>query len=403
MRRMTRGSRSTWLACAVLLLFAGAWPAASASSPGWVRWKLDPTPDPAYFGIDAVVSGNTVAVGTNGAVYLFVRVPGGWRQQARLVSPDPSRRQFFGQLIDLDGDTLAVGAGTPFDDIALSGLAHIFMRSPETGAWSFQTTLRPPEPAGIVFGGPVAISGDLLAVGAVDLHGGPGGEGRVYVFRRQGTDWSLEDTLIVPLLSSLSLSGGTLAAGEPFAPPNVAGAVRLFVREPGGWRQQAVLQSPDLDNPPGGNQFGFGTAVAVDGNTLLASATAGSPRFRTYVFVRRGDVWRHQATLIDPQPQYHGFGWSVALEGDRAVVGAFGGPSGPRSFAIGYVYVRTGRQWRLEDRLVAPDVRPINNFGALVDLSGDRVVIVAGPQGGSGVPPGAAYVFERRARPESAD
>ena len=393
-RWMPRRSRSTWLACIVLLLLGRAW-SSSEASPNYVRWKLDPAPDPDYFGTDVAVSGSTVAVGVTGAVHVFVRVPGGWRQQARLVPPDPMRGEFFGPTISLDGDTLVVGASGPFDGTASGGVAYVFVRDPGTGTWSLQATLEPPEPAGILFGGPVSLSGDALAVGAAEIHGNTG-EGRVYVFRRHGTGWSLEDTLIAPGLESLSLARNTLAVGEPGAPPFSAGGVRIFARGADGWREQAFLQSPDLDDLPPATQSNFGRAVALDRNTLLVSATAGSARFRSYVFVRRGETWLHQATLLDPQTRYHGFGWSVALDGDRALIGAFGGRSGPGSIAISYVHVRTDGQWRLEDQLIAPDVRASNNFGPVVSLSGNRAAIVSGIQGGSVIAPGAAYVFERR-------
>ncbi len=383
-----------WLASVVLLLLGGTLPAASDSSSNYVRRMLDPTPDPPYFGFDVAVSGSTVVVGASRAAYVFARVPGGWRQQARLVAPDRARRPFFGREVAIDGDTIVVSTIGPFDG-TLSA-AHVFVRAPGTTEWSLQATLESP-PEGVLFGAPLAIQGDVIAVGGGEF--GHPERGRVFVWSRQGSEWELEDSFAAPVGETLALSGNTLAMGEPTAPPNFAGAVHVFVRAQNGWREQAVLRSPDLDHPPGGNQFSFGTGIALDGNTLLASATAGSPRFRTYVFVRRGEEWRHQATLIDPQSQPHGFGSSVALDGNQALIGAIGGPSRPSSFGIGYVYRRSGRQWQLTDQLIAPQSHASNNFGPVVALSGSRAALVPGPQGGSEVPPGAAYVFERRLSP----
>lgn len=392
-----RGSRSIWPIGFVLLLLQGAGPATSETSPQNMRRALDPAPDPDYFGYDVALSGGTVAVGATEAVHVFVRVPGGWRQQARLVSPDRRQRELFGLTVALDGNTLVAAGGGPFDGTTSAGVVYVFVRAPETGTWSLQATLEPPEPTGLLFGGPGSLSGDVLAIGGLEVHGNTG-EGRIYIFRRIGTVWSLEDTIIDSDAGSFALAGNTLAVGEPGAPPFSAGGVRLFVRSAGEWHEQAFLQSPDLGNLPPATQINFGQAVALHRNTLLVSATAGYAPFRAYVFVRQGGAWLHQATLTDPQARYHGFGWSVALEGDRALIGAFGGQSGRGSFGIGYVYVRTGGQWQLEDELIAPDVHASNNFGPVVSLSGDRAAIVPGYQGGSVIAPGAATVFERRSR-----
>jgi FG-GAP repeat len=397
MLRKIRVSRCFGLVSLLVLLLGGAAPALAASSPNYVRWKLDPTPAPGYLGFDAAISGNTVVVGASGAAHVFVRVPGGWRQQARLVAPDRLRRRSFGDVVAIDRDTLAVAAAGASEGGNPAGAVYVFVREPGTGAWSLQAMLEAPEPSRILFGAPIAISGDLLAVGGFAFIEG---EGRIFLWRRQGTTWNLEETLVDNRFESFALAGNTLAVGEPSTPPNSTGAVRVFIHGGEGWREQAVLQSPDQDGQPLGAQASFGQAVALDGNTLLASAVAGLPPYRAYVFVRRGETWRHQATLTDPQGNYHGFGWSVALDGNRALIGAFGGRSGPTSFGIGYVYLRApGGQWQLEDQLIAPGVRASNNFGPVVDLAGNRAVIVSGPQGGSVLTPGSAYVFERRLAP----
>src|SRR5262245_14751008 len=70
----------------------------------------------------------------------------------------------------------------------------------------------------------------------------------------------------------------------------------------------------------------FGISLAVDGDTAIVGADAtgtGTSSGAAYVFVRTGDVWTEQAKLVPSDGLLDGqFGYSVALDGDTAVVGA---------------------------------------------------------------------------------
>lgn len=97
-----------------------------------------------------------------------------------------------------------------------------------------------------------------------------------------------------------------------------------------------------ISNGDGGDHFGF--SVALDGDTALVgahfdehpnSSGAGS----AYVFTRSGSRWTQQAKLA-PEDGDDGdhFGWAVALDGDTALVGARDDEH-PNGFAAGSAYV----------------------------------------------------------------
>ncbi len=113
----------------------------------------------------------------------------------------------------------------------------------------------------------------------------------------------------------------------------------------------------------------------------------------------------------------HAFGYSVAVSGDTAVVGApFEDSSTPgvnstpnegaADAGAAYVFVRNGTRWSQQAYLKASNPDPGDNFGGSVAVSGDTVVIgakhedsstpgVNQPANESAADSGAAYVFVR--------
>jgi len=104
---------------------------------------------------------------------------------------------------------------------------------------------------------------------------------------------------------------------------------------------------------------------------------------------------RTRMLASDPMPGAE-FGYVVAMDGNVAVVGAPGkGDRGPDSGAA-YIYERdTDGVWHFVRKLVEEDAAPGNRFGESVAISGNRIIV--GSPGGDnyGIPSGAAYIYER--------
>src|SRR5262245_31017864 len=90
------------------------------------------------------------------------------------------------------------------------------------------------------------------------------------------------------------------------------------------------------------------------------------------------------------------FGWSVAVSGTTAVVGAPGrGISGVFKGSA-FVFTRAGEGWQQEAELSAADGDNADGFGGAVAISGDTIVVGApGTDPGGRPGAGAAYVFVR--------
>ncbi len=217
-----------------------------------------------FFGASVALSGDTLAVGATfedsvatgingnqsdnsvasaGAVYVFTRSGTTWSQQAYVKASNTNLADGFGASVTLSGDTLAIGAqfedsaatgvnGDQLDNTALSsGAVYVFTRNGTV--WTQQAYIKASNTdQSDEFGKTVALSGDLLAVGASfedSLGTGINGNeldntitesGAVYVFTRSGNTWSQQSYVKASntdqgdgFADSLALSGGTLVVG----------------------------------------------------------------------------------------------------------------------------------------------------------------------------------------------
>ena len=309
-----------------------------------------------------------------------------WAQQARLTSGDAAGGDTAGLSVAVSGDTAVIGAPGKNGS---TGAAYVYVCSGTR--WSQQARLTASDGvAGDQFGFSVALSGDTAVVGAPFKNAQTGA---AYVFVRRGTGWHQQARLIAGadaggdwFGASVALSGSTAVVGAPQKNSN-AGTAYVFVRSRSGWRQQAVLAAGDA---AAGDDFGFSVALSGD------SALVGAPQKRSssraaYVFVRHGTGWHQQVRLAAGDAAANDeLGTAVALRGSTALVGAPGKDSGS---GAAYVFVQSGAGWLQQARLSASDSAAGDRFGFSLALSGSAAVVGA-PQKDGGT--GAAYVFVRR-------
>ena len=188
---------------------------------------------------------------------------------------------------------------------------------------------------------------------------------------------------------SLAISGRDVYVGQP---GNVYGPGVVYVFSPdarGVWRAARKLTAPGATNGDG-----FGSAIAVDGTTLLVgSAKADSGRGVVYVFTREANGgWRETGRVTAPGERTtdDGFGSGVWVSGDRAFVSA--GPN--RRHGAVFVFKRTAETWAAETTFAPLDTMPNTAFGSALAASGNRLMI-GSARADSGT--GAVYVYNRDA------
>ena len=250
-------------------------------------------------------------------------------------------------------------------------------------------------------GNAVAVDGDAAAFGIqfYDPTGINQNAGGVVVHRRNtdGT-WTSGGILTTPgfanddrLGTSVAISGDTLVAGVPgrILATVRTGAAEVWRRDVGGvWQFEAEVA------PPGAN-FGSeaGLAVAIDGDTIVLGMHGDSADQSlggaVEVFTRTGNAWFFEARLNEVTPIASGrFGGSVAIEGDRLVVGSFENTTRPGSVDV---FRRSGITWVHDGRIVAPNGFAGDSFGTSVSISGGRIAVGAPNLAADGS--GEVYVY----------
>jgi hypothetical protein len=259
------------------------------------------------------------------------------------------------------------------------------------------------------FGYSIALSGGTALVGATHkLIGENEGQGAAYVFVRSHGAWSQQGGALTAsdgaaddlFGHSVALSGDTALIGAPGANAS-QGAAYVFVRSRGVWSQQGgaltVSEVADYEY--------FGYSVALSGNTALIGAPTGqyaaeAGKGGAYVFVRSHGVWRQQGGALTAVNGVAGesFGRAVALFGDTALVGA---PRKNRSQGAAYMFVRSQGFWSQQgDALTASDGAAVEWFGQTVALSGDATMVGAPfREIGANTDQGAVYVFAPDTKP----
>lgn len=319
-------------------------------------------------------------------------------QTNRLVPAAPISGDAFGVSVALTDDLAVVGAPLA----APSGRAIVYRR--ESGGWVFEAELTPPDGAdGDDFGRSVAISEDRIAIGAPSCDGIEAESGAVYVFRRTAPgSWQFEQKLEPdPLESeglgwSLSMAGTRIIAGAPTASDlaTFAGAAYIFTRTGSAWSLESRLVDTDRDP----FEF-FGESVAIDGDRALVGAkadnSAGDEIGSASAFTFDGIGWQREDRFVGSDCELGaGFGSSVAMKADLAVIGAPGDFRTGPSAGVAYVFQRTpSGAWTELAALEPADPIESQQFAWSVALDGNRALIgsAAEPDGVS--PVRAAYVF----------
>ena len=282
------------------------------------------------------MSGTTIVVGASGdgsgagsgAAYVFVWNGTAWVQQARLLPSNGEYNEAYGWSVAIDGDTIIVGAQFADRYALVSGAAYAYER---TGTTWVERILVPTDIGqGDRFGWSVSVSGNTACVSSMeDQNSGFSASGSVYLFTRGAAGWSVQQKLFAPVPgytirfgSACAIDGDTLAVGSIYA--NSVGLGHVFVRGGATWALQQTLQ---VAAPAA---LRIGDSVDVRGDVVVLGAPESNPGNLTragaaYVFTRAGATWTERMATPLPVPAAGDeLGRGVATDGTTVLAG---GPS----------------------------------------------------------------------------
>lgn len=325
---------------------------------------------------------------------------------AALRANDGETGDFFGYSLSLGGDLLVVGACFDDDGGMNAGAAYVLRRDGMN--WVEEAKLTAPDVgAGDCFGTSVAHGNGFVVVGASQEWNYEGHRtGSVNIFRFDGAIWVPRGKLIPTeqndyryLGKSVALDRDTLIAGAPGwlvgygGETTRTGNVYVFQFTGKNWIEEDSLTASD-----GAAKDAFGYSTAISGSILLVGAPldddAGTDSGSAYVFRRDGTGWVEEAKITPGDgTAYDRFGYSVSIDGDLAVVGAWTDDDAEHASGSVYVFRRDGADWLEEAKLLPRDAERYKCFGSSVSVSGDYLIVGARGDDVFAWDSGSAYVF----------
>ncbi len=390
--------------------------------------------DDDLFDMSISISGDTIVLGTpkkdltkenQGSVYVFEKPLGGWSgtiaESAVLYSSTAEQNDYLGSSVSIEGDTVI--AGGSLSDIfkyCVEGVqTALIFQKPSVGGWSGAIT----ESATLTasdgtdrdcFGISVIIKQNYALVGA------PGND-TVYVYEKPDGDWGGDYTEDAKLLASnpshyiylggsISVSGDKIVVGgniENTPVSGVGGMEAYLFSVPENWEgeitEDAILA---MSNPE--RQADFSNSVAIfDNQVIIGARGEDQPVDDPYVNLGAAYVYDMPAggwsgTLTEDYVLYGldarqdvQFGYSIAVEGDIAVIGAPNYDNGNLVYgqqAITYVYKQIGDEWEQVAELTPSEaLQDKQRFGISIDIFEDTIVVGAPDENNRG----AVYIFEK--------
>lgn len=411
------------------------------------------------FGSAIALDGSTLLVGSpldddacpsdpacqSGSAYVFERIGGAWTQTAKLVAPDALAGDLFGSSVALSGDLAVIGAPGVDERGASAGAMYVYQRV--GGVWTFVARQQGGTvTAGDGFGSAVAAGSGAVLCAAPQHSNTPSLEhaGAVYSFLQSNnapaaiqsgpqdaiveeggtTQFSVVASGTAPLTYHWQKNGVDLNDG-----PHVSGSATATLTLSGVTYPDAGLYRVVVQNlcssatsaakslvvtcalpsqlaklaPSTTASTLHGAAVAMRGSRAIVGAYGdsqnGSLAGAAWIYDLAGGVWQTTVKLT-PKDGSAGpndeFGWSVALDGDVAVVGARYDQTGFNYNAgTAFVFERIGGVWTQTARLVATDGTALEEFGAVVAVSGTTIAVTSRMDGQNGEAAGSVYIFEK--------
>jgi FG-GAP repeat protein len=189
---------------------------------------------------------------------------------------------------------------------------------------------------------------------------------------------------------SVAMEGNTAIIGAPFD-FSTNGSAYVFEFDGVQWNELVKLR----DFGQNESERRFGRSVALSGDTILVGAPnwAGtSNRGRAWVFRFDGSQWLAESMLeLSASSPNDQFGYSVAIDGDTAVIGAPFNTYCNQSGGSAYVFRRSGTQWTQQAMLCPSIGAVVDQYGTAVSVKGNTIVVGA-PGNGSGAL-GGAHIY----------
>ncbi len=371
-------------------------------------------------GDSIAIAGNTAIVGvpyddTNGTdaggAYIYVYADGDWSISQTLIPADAAAGDNVGYSVSIS-DTYAF-VGSPYDDNANgidAGAVYVYKNN--GGTWEYHDTLIADTLNGgsayDYYGWSVSNSDAYAVVGAPNDEGNKEDAGSIYFYELSADTWGSELRQQVTASgkqdyfgTSVSLSGTTAVAGAPGNDDGGTGLGSAYVFDVttgNNWTFSEQLYPTGM-----GNQADYGASVAISGDKMVIGAFGyqglgdNSGAVFTYTY---GTDWTSSETFYEAIDTKGGqfFGQSVAISGDYFVVGSPLHDDADGTIESGSAYVyhydSSSTTWEVNKAMLASDGAIEDHFGNYVAISGDHILVGAPDHDTTVTDAGQIYAYE---------
>lgn len=417
LRRLGRSTIKSTGVAALLLGLVVVQPAIAATQTQKITAPDGESSD--FFGYSVLMSQGDLFVGAqgrdsrNGAVYVYP-AGGGYASAASIIEPPSGTRNYFGTRILRQGDSLFVSGQRSGEAATSAGAVYVYQKD-ASGAWNLSQTLTATAPgSNDWFGNALAIENDRLLIGAPrrDLDGVLD-VGAVYAFTRDGSGQWSENAVIIPdtptaqgeFGASVALKNGRALVGMPgygqaFAKSGIAYA--YSVDSGGVW---TLAQTLEPTTPS--ERAGFGSSVAMAGEQAVIAAPNENSGGSVYALTQSEGSWAISQRLESAEGfQGLQFGFSVGLSpsGQHLAVGAPGAITPGFNSGEIHLFKAQGAGTFVSDGpvLETEDLATRDYLGSALSVT-DEQVVVAGVRldDDKGSSSGSVYLFESEETPSA--
>lgn len=350
----------------------------------------------------------------------------------RLTSPSTlTSGGRFGTSVAAEGNTILVG--TPAELYADGSIGSVYVYQRDlSGQWFLLQRITHPQPNnGAQFGFSVAISGNIMAIGApgtLDLNANniteleESGIGSVYIYERTPgtTDWRFVRRVLNPGVPARAVFGGSVAVSGTTVLVGASGdqgtgSVSVFDKNFGGSNNWGLVKKFSGSDSVTGDAFG--EVMASSGDTLVVGAGKhDNKQGAAYVFEKNqgganswGEVKKLVAsdgkagnTEFNPAGRF----LAVAISGSTIVMGTSfeprdvnGNPGDELAVGSAYVFEKNqggSNTWGEVKKLVSSAPAAFDSYGTSVAIRGDSI-LVGVPRGSGSIFPisGTTFLYQR--------
>jgi len=287
-------------------------------------------------------------------------------------TPTAKNTDMFGYRLDISEDKILSAETSNIDDLKYAGRAYLYDKNGNL-VYGFQS--EEPTSGGYFGFQSISLDPDIMVISEMGAKTNVTMAGRVHMYDPQG---NYLKSLESPSPRVFGKFGQTVKVGRGFILVSEYGDTDNKPIGPGSvyafdytGNHLFTLQAPEPIN-----QAAFGKSITLSEELIIV----GEPWATVDDIHRAGQVHiftidgEFVVTMHSPNPKTSGvFGWGIAIEEDRIVVGEWNANVNPFQYeGRAYIYDTEGN---LLQNLTAPDPCPRAAFGLDVDICGDLIVV----------------------------